>query len=54
MNNTEIINDHNYRLAMGRLLVMYTQIDYLIMRAVAERIAEAPDDETRLLLAQAA
>jgi len=46
------INDQDYRRAMGRLLVMYTQIDYLIMRAVAERIADAPDDETRLMLAK--
>jgi hypothetical protein len=37
---------------MGRLLVMYTQVDYLIMRAVAERIADAPDDESRLFMAK--
>lgn len=46
------INEHEYRQAMGRLLVLYTQIDYLIMRAVAERIHTAPDEETRLMLAK--
>ncbi len=44
------INDEPYHIAMGRLLVMYTQIDYLIMRACADRIATAPDDEVRLML----
>lgn len=44
--------DTNYREAMGRLLVMYTQVDYLIMRAVAERIATAPDDESRIMMAK--
>ena len=46
------IKDEDYKVAMGRLLVMYTQIDYLIMRAVAERIADAPDDECRLFMAK--
>ena len=27
------IDDEPYRIAMGRLLVMYTQVDYLIMLA---------------------
>jgi len=46
------INDQDYRIAMGRLLVMYTQIDYLIMRACAERIASAPDEEAQLFMAK--
>lgn len=46
------IDDQNYRIAMGRLLVMYTQVDYLIMRACAERIASAPDEEAQLLMAK--
>jgi hypothetical protein len=46
------IENQRYRTAMGRLLVMYTQVDYLIMRAVAERIATAPDDECRLFMAK--
>lgn len=50
MKQTKNISDQAYKTAMGRLLVMYTQVDYLIMRAVAERIAEAPDDESRLFM----
>ncbi len=46
------INDKEYRVAMGRLLVMYTQVDYLIMRACAERIASAPDEEAQLSMAK--
>jgi hypothetical protein len=46
------IDDQNYRIAMGRLLVMYTQVDYLIMRACAERIASAPDEEAQLSMAK--
>ncbi|MCK5395071.1 MAG: ferritin-like domain-containing protein [Gammaproteobacteria bacterium] len=52
MKQNEIVNDIVYKASMGRLLVMYTQIDYLIMRAVAERIADAPDDESRLFMAK--
>ncbi len=52
MKQSKSISDQEYRIAMGRLLVMYTQIDYLIMRAVAERIATAPDDESRLFMAK--
>lgn len=46
------IENQSYRIAMGRLLVMYTQVDYLIMRACAERIALAPDEEAQLALAK--
>ncbi len=46
------INDKEYRGAMGRLLVMYTQVDYLIMRACAERIATVPDEEAQLSMAK--
>jgi len=52
MKHNQGITDKNYRQAMGRLLVMYTQVDYLIMHAVAERIASAPDDESRLFMAR--
>lgn len=52
MKQNQGITDKNYRQAMGRLLVMYTQVDYLIMRAVAERIADAPDDQSRLFMAR--
>ncbi len=54
MKQKQGITNKNYRQAMGRLLVMYTQVDYLIMRAVAERIADAPDDESRLFMARQA
>ncbi len=52
MKQNQSISDQGYKLAMGRLLVMYTQVDYLIMRAVAERITTAPDDESRLFMAK--
>lgn len=46
------LDDLNYGIAMGRLLVMYTQVDYLIMRACAERITSAPDEEAQLAMAK--
>jgi len=52
MKQNQQMSDQHYKVAMGRLLVMYTQVDYLIMRAVAERIATAPDDESRLFMAK--
>jgi hypothetical protein len=52
MTQTQKINDKHYKVAMGRLLVMYTQVDYLIMQAVAERIAFAPDDDSRMFMAK--
>jgi hypothetical protein len=42
----------DYRVAMGRLLVLYTQADRLIMEICAERIAEAPDERAALALAK--
>ena len=44
--------DTTYRHAMGRLLVLYTQVDRLIMEACAERIASAPDEAAKLALAK--
>jgi hypothetical protein len=41
-----------YRDAMGQLLVLYTQVDRLIMEACAERIATAPDEPAKLALAK--
>lgn len=52
MKSRSDFEDGTYRQAMGRLLVMYTQVDYLIMRAVAERIATAPDQEAQLSMAK--
>jgi hypothetical protein len=37
---------------MGQLLVLYTQVDKLIMLACAERVGRAPDDAARLGLAR--
>ena len=45
-------NDATYRTAMGQLLVLYTQVDRLIMEACAERIATAPDESAKLALAK--
>ncbi len=47
-----VISDSDYRDAMGQLLVLYTQVDQLIMEICAERIATAPDTEARLALAK--
>lgn len=41
-----------YRESMGQLLVLYTQVDRLIMEICAERIATAPDEDARLSLAK--
>ena len=45
-------NHTSYRTAMGQLLVLYTQVDRLIMEACAERIATAPDESAKLALAK--
>ncbi len=42
----------SYREAMGHLLVLYTQVDRLIMEICAERIATAPDEPAGLALAK--
>jgi len=42
----------SYRESMGQLLVLYTQVDRLIMEICAERIAGAPDEDARLSLAR--
>ncbi|MEZ5541619.1 MAG: ferritin-like domain-containing protein [Pseudomonadota bacterium] len=52
MQQTETRPGDAYRTAMGRLLVLYTQVDRLIMLACAERIGRAPDDAARLALAR--
>ena len=52
MKQRKTVNNQEYKDAMGRLLVMYTQVDYLIMRAVADRIVDAPDDDCRLFMAK--
>jgi hypothetical protein len=41
-----------YHRAMGRLLVLYTQVDRLIMEICAERLVRAPDEAAELSLAK--
>ncbi len=52
MNPLETHDNPDYRTAMGQLLVLYTQVDRLIMEACAERIATAPDELSKLGLAK--
>ena len=52
MKQTQPRSKSGYRSAMSRLLVLYTQVDRLIMLACAERIGRAPDDAARLGLAR--
>lgn len=41
-----------YRQSMGQLLMLYTQVDRLIMEICAERVAQAPDEDAELSLAK--
>ena len=52
MNLSHKQKDPVYRTAMGQLLMLYTQVDRLIMEACAERIALAPDESAKLGLAK--
>ncbi len=52
MNLLHKIEGPGYRAAIGQLLVLYTQVDRLIMEACAERIASAPDEAAKLGLAK--
>jgi len=52
MNLKNMKDDSTYRTAMGQLLMLYTQVDRLIMEACAERIAIAPDEAAKLRLAK--
>lgn len=52
MKNRQENTGENYHTAMGRLLMLYTQVDRLIMLACAERMATAPDEDVRTALAQ--
>lgn len=52
MNTLTAADAQGYRNAMGQLLVLYTQVDQLIMEACAERIAMAPDIKAKLGLAK--
>jgi hypothetical protein len=52
MSTLSFIPADTYRESMGQLLVLYTQVDRLIMEICAERIATAPDEDARLALAK--
>jgi len=52
MKTIPFATDAGYRESMGKLLVLYTQVDRLIMEICAERIASAPDEDARLSLAK--
>lgn len=41
-----------YRQSMGQLLMLYTQVDRLIMEVCAQRLTQAPDEDTELSLAK--
>ncbi len=44
--------DSTYALAMGQLLVLYTQVDQFIMEACADRLNRAPDLASKMGLAK--
>jgi hypothetical protein len=52
MNLHKSVEDAGYRQSMGQLLMLYTQVDRLIMEVCAERLPEAPDVEAELALAK--
>lgn len=49
---TQQAESNAYQQAMGQLLVLYTQVDQLIMEVCAERIATAPQQAAKLGLAK--
>ena len=50
--NAPHIEANAYRQSMGQLLMLYTQVDRLIMEVCAERLAQAPDEDAQLSLAK--
>ena len=49
---TSHVEASEYRQSMGQLLMLYTQVDRLIMEVCAERLAQAPDEAAELSLAK--
>jgi hypothetical protein len=49
---TSDVKAGEYRQSMGQLLMLYTQVDRLIMEICAERVAQAPDEDAQLSLAK--
>ncbi|MBI3569592.1 MAG: ferritin-like domain-containing protein [Gammaproteobacteria bacterium] len=52
MNTEPVSHNSDYRQSMGQLLMLYTQVDRLIMEVCAERLAQAPDEDAELSLAK--
>ncbi|MEW6331650.1 MAG: ferritin-like domain-containing protein [Pseudomonadota bacterium] len=52
MNMEPVSPDSAYRQSMGQLLMLYTQVDRLIMEICAERLPQAPDEDAELSLAK--
>lgn len=52
MKMNKSVEDNGYRQSMGQLLMLYTQVDRLIMEVCAERLAQAPDEDAELSLAK--
>jgi hypothetical protein len=52
MNLQKSVEDTDYRQSMGQLLMLYTQVDRLIMEVCAQRLPEAPDVDAELALAK--
>jgi hypothetical protein len=52
MNLHKSVEDNGYRQSMGQLLMLYTQVDRLIMEVCAQRLTDAPDEDAELSLAK--
>lgn len=52
MHNEPKLNNADYRQSMGQLLMLYTQVDRLIMEICAQRMMAAPDIDAELSLAK--
>ena len=52
MYHEPMFNSADYRRSMGQLLMLYTQVDRLIMEICAQRMVEAPDVDAELSLAK--
>lgn len=52
MNTEPVSQNTDYRQSMGKLLMLYAQVDRLIMEICAQRMAEAPDEDAELSLAK--
>lgn len=52
MHRKPVSSNADYRQSMGQLLMLYTQVDRLIMEICAERVSTAPDERAQLSLAK--